>query len=293
MIEQFLQYLEFEKKYSKHTLTAYGEDLKQFFFFIESAFGATTEKEITHQHIRSWLVELMKDKSSARTVRRKLSSLKSFYKFLIRQNILTKNPLQKVVSPKPSKRLPVFVEEKNMETLLNEIGFPDNFTGLRDKLTIELLYSGGFRRSEIINLTIPNLDLEQLQLKVLGKGNKERIVPLNPKLKEMVSRYLEQRNIIEMATAHNFLLVMDNGKKMYDKFVYQLVKKYLNLVTTIDKKSPHVLRHSFATHLSNEGADLNAIKELLGHSSLAATQVYTHNTIEKLKKAFKQAHPRA
>ncbi len=293
MTAEFLQYLQFEKRYSKHTLTAYGEDLKQFFIFINSSYGEMDDKQINHQHIRSWLVNLVNEKNNAKTINRKLSTLKSYFKFLLKQNVVERNPMQKVVAPKIAKRLPVFVEEKSMNNLLEHVQFTNDFSGLRDKLTIELLYNCGFRRSEIINLTISNINLHQLQIKVLGKGNKERIVPFNNQLLPMIKEYLQQRNQLEAAAVHDFLLVMNNGKKMYEKFVYNLVKKYLNLVTTIEKKSPHVLRHSFATHLSNEGADLNAIKELLGHSSLAATQVYTHNTIEKLKKAFQQAHPRA
>ena len=293
MIEQFLQYLQFQKRYSVHTKTAYGEDLKQFFDFIHLTFGEISEKEITHQHIRTWLVSLVNDKLKAKSINRKLSTLKSFYKFLRKENVVQKNPLQKVVAPKIEKRLPVFVEEKSMDNLLNKVQFTNDFAGRRDKLVIEMLYSGGFRRSEIINLLIANVNLNQWQTKVLGKGNKERIVPLNPMLKNMIENYLKERDTIANATQHDFFFVNNKGEKMSDDFVYKLVKRYLNLVTTVEKRSPHVLRHSFATHLINEGADLNAIKELLGHSNLSATQIYTHITIEKLKKSFQQAHPRA
>ncbi len=293
MVENFLQYLQSEKRYSKHTITAYGEDLKQFFIFIKLTFDDLSIDQIVHQHVRSWLVELVNNKLEAKSINRKISSLKSFYKYLLAQNLVEKNPLQKIISPKNAKRLPMFVDEKSMNHLLDDVQFTNNFSGLRDKLTLEMLYNCGLRRSELINLEIKNVNLNRLQIKVLGKGNKERIVPLNPKLKEMMEQYYSERNKIDLALAHDYFLVMDNGKKMYDKFVYNLVKKYLNLVTTIEKKSPHILRHSFATLLSNEGADLNAIKELLGHASLASTQVYTHNTIEKLKKTFQQTHPRA
>ncbi|MFM2048458.1 MAG: hypothetical protein RI955_1006 [Bacteroidota bacterium] len=291
--ERFLEYLQYEKRFSKHTITAYGNDLKQFFLFVETTFGELPLAQINHQHIRSWLVELMNDKIIAKSINRKISTLKTFFKFLLKEEAIGKNPMQKVIPPKIGKRLPYVVEEKGMEDLLDKVNFTDDFSGLRDKLIFELLYNCGLRRSELINLTISNVNLAQHQIKVLGKGNKERIIPLNPALNPMIAAYMEQRNLIQYSATHNYLMVLNNGKQTYDGFIYTTVKKYLNLVTTIDKKSPHVLRHSFATHLSNEGANLNAIKELLGHSSLAATQIYTHNTIEKLKKAFKQAHPRA
>jgi len=291
--ERFLDYLQYEKRFSKHTITAYGNDLKQFFLFLETTFGELPLAQISHQHIRSWLVELMNDKIIAKSINRKISSLKTFFKFLLKENEITKNPMQKVIPPKIGKRLPYVVEEKGLEQLLDNNIFSTDFNGLRDKLIFELFYNCGLRRSELINLTISNVKLAQNQIKVLGKGNKERIIPLNPELNPMIEEYIAQRKNIQNSIQHDFFIVLNNGKKSYDGFIYNTVKKYLKLVTTIDKKSPHVLRHSFATHLSNEGANLNAIKELLGHSSLAATQIYTHNTIEKLKKAFKQAHPRA
>lgn len=292
-IDKFLDYLHYEKRFSKHTITAYGQDLKQFFIFLETTFGELTLPQINHQHIRSWLVELMNDEIIAKSINRKTSTLKTFFKFLMKENVIDKNPMQKIIAPKIGKRLPYVVEEKGLEQLLDNNIFNNDFKGVRDKLIFELFYNCGLRRSELIGLTIANLNLQLHQIKVLGKGNKERIIPLNPKLNPMIEDYIIQRNTLQNSTSHNFLIVLNNGKKTYDGFIYSTVKKYLKLITTIDKKSPHVLRHSFATHLSNEGANLNAIKELLGHSSLAATQIYTHNTIEKLKKAFKQAHPRA
>ncbi|MEN9522482.1 MAG: hypothetical protein RL065_859 [Bacteroidota bacterium] len=292
-IDKFLDYLHYEKRFSKHTITAYGQDLKQFFIFLETTFGELTLPQINHQHIRSWLVELMNDEIIAKSINRKTSTLKTFFKFLMKENRIDKNPMQKIIAPKIGKRLPYVVEEKGLEQLLDNNIFNNDFKGVRDKLIFELFYNCGLRRSELIGLTIANLNLQLHQIKVLGKGNKERIIPLNPKLNPMIEDYIIQRNTLQNSTSHNFLIVLNNGKKTYDGFIYSTVKKYLKLITTIDKKSPHVLRHSFATHLSNEGANLNAIKELLGHSSLAATQIYTHNTIEKLKKAFKQAHPRA
>ncbi|MEY2829614.1 MAG: hypothetical protein RIQ33_1472 [Bacteroidota bacterium] len=293
MIEKFIGYLTFEKRFSKHTLTAYGNDLKQFFIFINHTYGELAVQQISHLHIRSWLVELMNDKVTAKSITRKISTLKTFFKYLLKENEITKNPMQKVMAPKVGKRLPYVVEEKGMNLLLDKVEYTDDFKGLRDKLMIELLYNCGIRRSELINLLITNISWAQLQIKVLGKGNKERIIPLNPTLIPHMQAYIAQRNNLQFANQHQYLITLNNGKQTYDGFVYTTINKYLKLVTTIDKKSPHVLRHSFATHLSNEGANLNAIKELLGHASLASTQVYTHNTIEKLKKAFTQAHPRA
>jgi integrase/recombinase XerC len=235
----------------------------------------------------------MNDKITAKSITRKISTLKTFFKYLLKENEIIKNPMQKVMAPKVGKRLPYVVEEKGMNLLLDKVEYTDDFKGLRDKLMIELLYNCGIRRSELINLIITNISWAQLQIKVLGKGNKERIIPLNPTLIPHMQAYIAQRNKLPYAIHNNYLITLNNGKQTYDGFIYTTINKYLKLVTTIDKKSPHVLRHSFATHLSNEGANLNAIKELLGHASLASTQVYTHNTIEKLKKAFTQAHPRA
>jgi integrase/recombinase XerC len=293
MVENFLQYLQFEKRYSNHTLTAYGNDLKQFFIFINATFGETEYQNISHQYIRSWLVDLMNNGNSAKSINRKLSSVKSFFKFLLKEGIIKKSPLNKVVPPKIPKRLPVFVEEKSMDELLNNTPFENNYNGLRDKLIIELLYNCGLRRAELINLLIKNCNIAQLQIKVIGKGNKERIIPISKNLSLLIDEFLKSRNFLNKIVDTEYLLLSESGCKMYDSLVYRVVKTNLSLVTTIKKKSPHVLRHTFATHLTNEGADINAIKELLGHSSLAATQVYTHNSIEKLKKAFNQAHPRS
>jgi integrase/recombinase XerC len=239
--------------------------------------------------IRSWIVSLMEQKISSRSVNRKITTLKTFYKFLLRQKVVADNPMLKIQSPKTSKRLPVFVEKEKMDILLDNIEFGNDEEGVRNKLIIEMFYSTGMRLSELINLKHKNVDLSSGQLKVLGKRNKERIIPFNNELKSKIEEYLNTQK----RKTNETLFTTADGKKMYEKLVYKIVKQYLSLVTTIDKKSPHVLRHTFATHMLNNGADLNSIKELLGHANLSATQVYTHNTVEKLKNIHKQAHPKA
>jgi integrase/recombinase XerC len=285
----FIHYLQFEKRLSKHTLVAYNNDLTQFLEYLHTTYQVNTVEEINHTLIRSWVVHLMEQKVSPRSVNRKITTLKTFYKYLLRQNVVTQNPMLKILSPKTSKRLPVFVEKENMEHLFKQMEeFSYNFEGQRNKLIIELFYATGIRLSELINLKQANVDMYNCQLKVLGKRNKERIIPFTNKFKKSIEHYLN----FKMDLPQEYLLVTEKGKKLNEKFVYTLVNNYLSQVTTIDKKSPHVLRHTFATHMLNNGADLNAIKELLGHTSLSATQVYTHNTIEKLRNIHKQAHPK-
>ena len=246
---------------------------------------------ITHSMIRSWIVELMEKEISTRSVNRKLTTLKTFYKFLLRQGAVKNNPMAKVQSPKTSKRLPVFVDESKMQLLFSDCDFGEGFNALRDKLMLEIFYATGMRLSELIGLEDSSFDIYQSQVKVLGKRNKERIIPFTNKLKELINQYLQERkNVVNVAPA---FFITDKGKKLYPKFVYRIVTQRLGSVTTLDKKSPHILRHTFATHMLNRGADINSVKELLGHANLSATQVYTHNTIEKLKQVYKQAHPRA
>lgn len=285
-----MNYIRYEKRYSQHTYESYKNDLLQF-----SAFIGKDEDivQATHSHIRNWIVAMMGDKISPRSINRKISTLKSFYKYLLRKGEIQINPLQKVQTPKISKRLPVFVEQPGIQKLLQTIEFSKGYEGLLEKLIIELLYGTGMRRSELINLKESDVDSYNAQLKVLGKGNKERIIPLHPQLLSAIKKYLSEKKSIVSAQQNDYLLVTAKGKKLQTAFVYATVKRYLNLVTTINKKSPHVLRHTFATHLMNNGADINAVKELLGHSSLAATQVYTHNTIDKLKEVYRKAHPKA
>ncbi len=289
-MEAFLDYIKFEKRYSPHTLVAYQNDLEQFSGYLKQSYEVDSLNEVTHVMVRSWIVELMDEKVSPRSVNRKLSSLKSYYRFALRQKQIKSNPMSKVVSPKTSKRLPEFVEARKMEALLDDDWFSDDFSGVRDQLLMELLYGTGVRLSEVIGLREVNCSSDTI--KVLGKRNKERIIPVSEGLSQLITKYrLEKQNLPE--ADREFLMVTDKGNKLYEKFVYRKVNKYLGKVTTARKKSPHVLRHTFATHMLNNGADLNAIKELLGHANLSATQVYTHNTIDQLKNIYSQAHPRA
>ncbi len=287
--DSFTQYLEFEKRFSNHTLIAYSNDIVQFFAFLETTYEIKAIEEINHTIVRSWIVSLMEQKITPRSVNRKITTLKTFYKYLLRQNLVTENPMLKIQSPKTSKRLPVFVEKEKMDMLLDVVDFGGDEEGQRNKLIIEIFYATGMRLSELINLKQANVDLYSLQMKVLGKRNKERIIPFNRELKNEIQKYIQSKKELP----NEYLFETKKGKKLTADIVYGVVHNYLSQVTTIDKKSPHVLRHTFATHMLNNGADLNAIKELLGHANLSATQVYTHNTVEKLKNIHKQAHPKA
>jgi len=291
-IEQFIQYLKFEKRFSPLTVTAYQKDLNQFLVFI-----AVPESEllnITHQQVRSWMVELMDHGNEAKTINRKVSSLRSFYKFLQRNEMILINPMTQVRAPKIPKRLPVVITEQKMDTLLDGgFDFSDDFAGLRDRLIIELLYGTGIRLAELVGLRDDDIDAYEQQIRVLGKRNKQRIIPVHASLAKLITDYKFQKLSQGFDNKSSTLIVTDKGRDVYPKFIYRTVKTVLSTISTHDKKSPHILRHSFATSLLNRGADLNAIKELLGHSSLAATQVYTHNSVEKLKSIYKQAHPKA
>ncbi len=287
--DSFTRYLQFEKRFSNHTLVAYSNDILQFFTFLQSTYEIKTIEEITHTIVRSWIVSLMEKKITPRTVNRKITTLKTFYKYLLRQQLVTENPMLKIQSPKTSKRLPVFVEKEKMDLLLDVVDFEKDIEGQRNKLIIEIFYATGMRLSELINLTIANIDLYSFQMKVLGKRNKERIIPFSRELKNEIQKYIKAKKNLP----NEFLFENKKGGKLNAETIYAVVRNYLSQVTTIDKKSPHVLRHTFATHMLNNGADLNAIKELLGHANLSATQVYTHNTVEKLKNIHKQAHPKA
>ena len=292
-IQSFTDYLSFEKRYSPHTVMAYRKDLDQFFDFLtEKAYPVSPLDEISSSYIREWLAGLMKA-HTAKTVNRKISSLKAFFKYHLKTGGLQVTPMTVVISPKVSRRLPVFVEQKHTETLFKHVAFEEGWEGDTERLILQLLYTTGMRLSELINIRESQVDVKQQQLKVLGKGNKERIIPLNREIADNIAAYMKQKRIAHESFDGVYLLVNRKGKKLYPKYVYLVVKKYLGLVTTLQKKSPHVLRHTFATHLTNQGADLNAVKELLGHSSLAATQVYTHLTIEKLKEVYKKSHPKA
>lgn len=289
---KFIEYLQYEKRSSPHTITSYKTDLSQFQSFCEDAFELKGILEANHQVVRSWIVYLIESGITTRSVNRKISSLKSFYRHAKRMGEIEINPMQKIVSPKSSSRLPVFVEAESMEDLFSDIEFDEGFDGLRDRLIIELLYNTGIRLAELINIKDVDYSASRHSLKVLGKRNKERIIPTSKSLEQAILDYQKSRDQDITGYSGEFLLVTNKGEKLYEKFVYRVVVKYLGKVTTVSKKSPHVLRHTFATHMLNNGADLNTIKEILGHANLSATQVYTHNTIDKLKNVYKQAHPR-
>lgn len=297
----FIKYLKYEKHYSPYTIRSYKNDLQQFRIFCEENYKEFNPITVDHKIIRKWIVFLMENGISSRTIGRKLSALKSFYKFLIREKFIENNPLDKVIAPKIEKKLPSFIEKSKMDLLLDNVEFTDDYKGNRDKLIITTFYLTGIRLSELINIKINDVDCRRLTIKVLGKRNKERLIPFNRNLLKLINDYkLIRQTFIDQHkykindyVDNEYFFLTGKGDKMYPKLVYRIVNKYLSIVTTNDKKSPHVLRHTFATHMLNNGADLNAIKELLGHANLSATQIYTHNTFEKLKKSYKQAHPRA
>ncbi len=296
MLEQFLQYLQYEKRYSQHTVISYRTDLYQFSEYLQTQYEILDLAETTHLMVRSWFVCLIENKISSRTVNRKKTTLKTYFKFLRKQGILTENPMTKVITAKTSKRLPTFVEEDKMLEMLDhpQVKSKDEFTTVRDHLILEMFYATGMRLSELVNLRDTDVNLYESTVKVLGKRNKERIIPFTNHLKVLIEEYLKTKHKeFEIKKEDNSFFVTSSGKKVYQKLIYRIVNYYLSTVTTKDKKSPHVLRHTFATHMLNHGADLNSIKDLLGHANLAATQIYTHNTIEKLKTVYKQAHPKA
>ena len=290
--EAFVNYIRFEKRLSAHSVIAYSNDLDQFYIYLKSVYSLEDIREANHSIIRSWIVSLMENKISPRTVNRKISTLKSYYKYLLREKVLDVNPMHKIQPPKNPKRLPVFVEESKMNALVEDVDFNDDFEGRRNLLIIELLYSTGMRRIELVNLKETDINFHNSTVKVLGKRNKERLIPLTNGIKELIKEYIEQRNR-SVQSKSDYLFLTETGNQIYPGAVYRIVKESLEKVTTLAKKSPHVLRHTFATHLLNNGANLNAIKELLGHANLAATQIYTHNTIEKLKSVYSKAHPKA
>jgi integrase/recombinase XerC len=292
-LHNFLKYLLYEKRFSAHTITSYKTDLEQFFSYLEKQIEIVKPEIATHRHIRSWLSELIELKQSTRSVNRKISSLRAFYKYLISTSTIDHNPMIKVSAPKLSRKLPVFVPENHLEELFNNVEFPGTFKGLRDRLILEMFYSTGIRLSELIELKHSNVDLYEGQIKVIGKGNKQRIIPMIPGLVNTYNLFLQKKSNSYKFNVDDYVFITDKGKKVYPKFVYRVVNFYLSSTTTVSQRSPHILRHSFATHMLDKGADLNAIKEILGHSNLSATQVYTHNTVDKLKKVYKLAHPKA
>ncbi len=292
-IQEFLNYLTYQKRYSRHTIISYQNDLTGFFDFMALEYQSLDIKDISGPMVRSWLASLKENKAASGTVNRKISTLKSFFKYHLKLNHIEVSPMAATSAIKASRRLPSFIEEKDIQRLFNEIEFDPGFKGQTDYLILQILYQSGIRRSELITLKEQHVDKKASTIKVLGKGNKERLIPVNNQLLQLIDRYiLEKRKLLGEA-AGIYLLVSESGKMLSPKYVYNVVKSYLSLVSTNEKQSPHILRHSFATHLTNNGAEINAIKELLGHSSLAATQIYTHNSIEKLKEAHKQAHPKS
>lgn len=292
-LDSYRNYLRHEKRYSEHTITAYLRDINQFQQFIELTYGQTADTAVQRTHARSWVVQLVNDGIEARSVNRKISSLKNFYRFLLRGGKISANPFSTVHSLKTPTELPKFIEEAQMQLLFAREEFGEDYPGLRDRSVLELLYGTGMRRAELIRMKETDIDIDNSCVRILGKGKKERFVPVHPELPALLKHLAAEGRRLFGPSEEGLLFRTDSGRPVYPKLVYRIVKKYLSSVTTSDQKSPHVLRHSYATHLLNRGADLNAIKELLGHANLGATQVYTHNSIEKLKEAYKSAHPKS
>ncbi len=289
--ESFINYLRFEKRCSSHTVTAYKNDLDQFMLFCAGLIGEFDHKKVDNKLIREWVVKLMAAKNSPRSVNRKVSTLKSYFKYLMKMDELDSNPVIQVPLPKIRKKLPFFVEEKSLNQLLDNGFFGSDFEGVRNKLIISLLYGTGIRLTELLTLTEENIDLNQMQIKVLGKRNKERLIPFPRSLRTLIEEYRSIKKET-FGMTKGVLLITEKGAPAYEKMIYRIVTSHLSMVTSLEKKSPHVLRHTYATHLLNKGADLNAVKELLGHSNLSATEIYTHTTFEKLHNIYQQAHPR-
>ncbi len=292
-LKSFQDYLQLEKNYSSHTVNAYVNDLIFFQEFIRNNFEQENLNEVNYSMIRNWIVSMVDNGISNSSVNRKVSSLKSFYKFLLKIKQIDSSPLLKHKSLKSSEKIQIPFSEKELDKVLNHIKYPDGFDGIRDKLVIDLFYTTGVRRTELINLKLQNVDLSKNTLKVLGKRNKERILPILPIITNQINLYLSERTKIECIRDNDYFFLMLKGVKLNDSFVYRLINYYFSNVSEKVKKSPHILRHTFATHMLNNGADLNSVKELLGHSSLASTQVYIHNSLAELKKVYVDAHPRS
>lgn len=291
--ESFLQYLKIEKRYSPLTVRSYINDLDQFDHYLRLQDMPGRPEDVGYHDVRSWIVSLIEGGYSPVSIHRKISSLRVFYRYLRKEGFTNNDPLEKVVLPKMKKRLPVFIEEGSLDRLLDDYDFGTDFDGIRNRTIIEMLYLTGMRRAELTGLRDTDVDIREATVKVTGKRNKQRIIPLLKPFTLRLEDYVRARNNQFPDLKAEWFFLGNNGNKLYDKFVYNTVKKYLSIVTTIEKKSPHILRHTFATHMLNNGADLNSIKEFLGHANLSATQIYTHNSFEKLRRIYKQAHPRA
>ena len=289
---KFYDYLLLEKNYSQHTVTAYINDIGFFESFLSNEFEDDNLLLINYNQIRSWIVSLSDDGISNASINRKVSSLKSFYKFLLKTKQIDTSPLLKHKALKAPKKIQIPFSEKELDIVLNQIIYKEGFEGVRDKLIVDLFYTTGIRRTELINLKIQNVDLSNKTIKVIGKRNKERIIPILTIIEEQIKKYLSERSSIQEVKESEYFFLLSNGVKLNDSFVYRLINYYFSNVSEKVKKSPHILRHTFATHLLNNGADINSVKELLGHSSLASTQVYTHNSLAELQKVYNSAHPR-
>lgn len=294
-LDRFIQYIKFEKRYSLHTVSAYRSDLDQFMAFIHDPDQPITHpSQITHHQIRNWMVELMNDGLTSTSINRKVATLRKYFKFLVQEAEIAVNPTSKIIAPKIPKQLPVVVEDARLTQMLdNDEIFTDDFKGTRDKLIIEMLFGTGMRLSELLGIKQTDIDIYEGTVKVLGKRNKERLIPMNQELRNLLLKYNDLKKSENFSNNSLTLIVTDKGANAYPKLIYLTVHKYLSHISTQNKKSPHVLRHTFATSLLNAGADLNAIKELLGHANLSATQIYTHNSVERLKTIYKLAHPKA
>lgn len=290
--KKFEDYLLLEKNYSQHTVTAYTNDIGFFESFLSSEFDDDNLIAVNYNQIRSWIVSLSDDGISNPSINRKISSLKSFYKFLLKTKQIDSSPLLKHKALKSPKKIQIPFSEKELDMVLNQITYKEGFEGIRDKLIVDLFYTTGIRRTELINLKTHNVDLSNNSIKVLGKRNKERIIPILPIIEEQMKKYITERSVVQDVKDAEYFFLLLNGVKLNDSFVYRLINYYFSNVSEKVKKSPHILRHTFATHLLNNGADINSVKELLGHSSLASTQVYTHNSLAELQKVYNNAHPR-
>lgn len=289
----FLTHLQKERRLSQHTLVAYTNDLAQFLSYCQDTYSLTSVSEVRHLHIRAWIVSQMEAGQNPRSINRRLSCLKTYFRYAQKNGWLDHDPMQKVVAPKTAKRLPVVIQEHEMRLLLANIQYPEGYAGMLHQIIIEVLYATGMRRSELANLKVADVDFSRSVIKVVGKGNKMRLAPVPSYLSDMLRRFIDTRKETFPTAPDPQLLLSIKGVPLSPESIYAIVNKYLSLVSSAEQLSPHVLRHSFATHLSDHGADLNAIRELLGHSNLAATQIYMHNSIEKLKKVYDQAHPKS